>query len=121
MHEQYLLLNSIQNIRVHLLLFLNPIQTHILSLKNVLYNNRVLSLYNRYVNIKDEYKNTFFKEMKKTYLSIIYDEDLFSDFMENLSENNKKIFIQVLSTDNSDDFELLRKTYGSIIKNPGDK
>lgn len=89
--------------------------------KNVLYNNRVLSLYNRYVNIKDEYKNTFFKEMKKIYLSIIYDEDLFNDFMENLNENNKKIFIQVLSTDNSDDFELLRKTYGSIIKNPGDK
>lgn len=87
--------------------------------KNHLYNNMVLSIYNRYTKIKDEYKNIFFQEMKKAYMTILEDEDLFNDFMENVDDNNKKLFIQVLSTENSTDFELLRETYGSIIKNPG--
>ena len=52
-------------------------------------------------------------------MMILNDEDLFNDFLENVSENNKKLFFQVLSTENSSDFELLRETYGSIIKNPG--
>ncbi|MBE6485720.1 MAG: glycosyltransferase family 2 protein [Methanosphaera stadtmanae] len=87
--------------------------------KNHLYNNMVLSIYNRYTKIKDEYKNIFFQEMKKAYMTILEDEDLFNDFMENVDDNNKKLFIQVLSTENPTDFELLRETYGSIIKNPG--
>ena len=89
--------------------------------KNQLYNSRISSLYNRYTKIQDKYKDTFFKEMKKTFMTILNDEDLFNDFMENINENNKNIFIQVLSTENSDDFELLRKTYSSILKNPGGK
>lgn len=87
--------------------------------KNDLYNNMILSIYNRYTKIKNEYKDIFFKEMQKEYMKILNDEILFNDFMENVTENNKKIFIQVLSTDNSKDFELLRETYGLIIKNPG--
>lgn len=87
--------------------------------KNYLYNSKILSIYNRYTKIKDEYKDIFFHEMKKAYMMILNDEDLFNDFLENVSENNKKLFFQVLSTENSSDFELLRETYGSIIKNPG--
>jgi hypothetical protein len=89
--------------------------------KNHLYNNGILSLYNRYTKIKEEYKELFFKEMKKSYMNILNDEELFNDFMENINDKNKKLFFQVLSTETSSDFELLRETYSSIIKNPGGK
>ena len=87
--------------------------------KNILYNNKVLSLYTRFTKIKDEYKDIFFQEMKKSYMNVLYDEELFNDFMENLTENNKNIFVQVLSTENCDDFQLLRDTYSSILKDKG--
>ena len=90
---------------------------HFKEHKNELYNNKVLSAYNRFTKIKNEYKETFFQEMKKYYLNMLEDEELFEDFLENLSESNKQIFIQVLSTENSTDFELLRLTYSSILKN----
>ncbi len=87
--------------------------------KDYLYNSRIRSIYNRYTKIKEEYKNTFFQEMKKAYMKILKNGQLFDDFMENIDESNKEIFIQVLCTENSDDFELLRQTYSSIINNPG--
>ncbi|RAP47500.1 MAG: glycosyltransferase [Methanosphaera sp. rholeuAM6] len=90
----------------------NQFETH----KKTLYNSRVLSLYTRFTKIKDEYRNVFFQQMKKSYMKILEDEQLFNDFMENLTEYNKNIFIQVLSTENSDDFLLLRDTYSSILK-----
>lgn len=85
--------------------------------KNTLYNNKILSLYNRYTKIKDEYKNIFFDEMKKSYMALLENNELFEDLLENLSPNNKNIFIQVIITDNKEDFELLRQTYSSIQKN----
>lgn len=85
--------------------------------KNELYNSRVLSAYTRFTKIKEEYKNTFFQEMKKLYLSILENDEVLDDFLANLTENNKQIFIQVLSTENSYDFEMLRLTYSSILKN----
>lgn len=91
----------------------NHFKTH----KKELYNNKVLSVYNRFTKIKEIHKETFFQEMKKSYMKILEDEELFDDFIKNLNENNKQIFIQVLSTQNSNDFELLRLTYSSIIKN----
>lgn len=87
--------------------------------KKYLYNSKILSLYNRYTKIKEEYKDIFFHEMQEAYMMILNDDTLFNDFLENVTDNNKKLFFQVLSTENSSDFELLRETYGSIIKNPG--
>lgn len=85
--------------------------------KNTLYNNKILSLYNRYTKIKEEYKDIFFLEMKKSYMELLDNEMLFNDLLENLTQNNKNIFIQVISTENREDFELLRNTYGFIQKN----
>lgn len=87
--------------------------------RNELYNSRVSSIYNRFTKIKIEYKNIFFQEMKKSFMKILENELLFDDFMANLSDFNRNIFIQVLSTDNSKDFNLLRKTYSSILKAGG--
>ena len=84
--------------------------------KNTLYNTRVLSLYTRFTKIRDEYKNEFFQAMKESYKSILEDGELYEDFMKELTESNKNIFIQVLSTQNSEDFELLRESYSSILK-----
>lgn len=87
--------------------------------KKELYNSKVRSAYNRFIKIKDEYKETFFQEMKKSFLKILENEELFNDFLSNLEEKNKQLFIQVLSTENKDDFELLQLTYSSILKNTG--
>lgn len=84
--------------------------------KNTLYNMKVLSLYTRFTKIRDEYKNEFFHAMKESYKSILEDGELYEDFMKELTESNKNIFIQVLSTQNSEDFELLRESYSSILK-----
>jgi hypothetical protein len=89
--------------------------------KTRLYNNRVLSIYTRYTKIMEEYKEPFFKQMKSSYMKILEEETLFNDFMHHLTENNKKIFVQVLSTQSSADFDLLRDTYSSIIKTSGGK
>ena len=77
-------------------------------------------MYNRYTRIKDEYKNIFFQEMKRSYLELLEDEELFDDFIDNLTPNNKNIFVQVISTENNKDFELLREMYSSIQKSMGD-
>lgn len=86
-----------------------------------LYNLRVSTLYTRFTKIKEEYREIFFQEMKKSFMKILNEEELFDDFLEKLTENNKNIFIQVLSTENSSDFVLLRDTYSSILKNTGEK
>ncbi len=85
--------------------------------KEVLFNSRVSSLYTRFTKIKEEYKDDFFVEMKKSLMTILEDEIYFNDFMSKLNSKNKNLFIQILSTENSKDFELLRETYSSILKN----
>lgn len=87
--------------------------------KRDLYNSKVSSIYNRFTKIRVEYKNVFFQEMKKSFMTILENEKLFDDFMSNLNDFNRNVFIQVLSTDNSRDFNLLRKTYSSILKAGG--
>lgn len=84
--------------------------------KKALFNNRISTAYKRYVNIKDEFKEIFFKQMQNSFKELLQDEELYDDFRNLVDENNKNIFIQVLSAENSHDFNLLRDTYSSIIK-----
>lgn len=90
---------------------------HFKQHKNTLYNNKIRSLYNRYTKIKDEYKGVFFEEMKRSYMKLLENGELLDDVLANLTPDNRNIFIQVISTDNNEDFELLIETYSSIQKN----
>lgn len=85
--------------------------------KTNLYNSKISTAYMRYVYIKNEYKEIFFKEMQKEFKKMLQDEEVYNDFMNELTENNENIFRQVLSVENSESFNLLRDTYSSILKN----
>ncbi|MBQ6219870.1 MAG: glycosyltransferase family 2 protein [Methanosphaera sp.] len=89
---------------------------HFTEHKKILYDSKIRSAYNRYTSIQEQYSETFYQAMRKSFMKILESEKLFNDFMENAEEDNRNIFIQVVSCDNSESFNLLRDTYSAILK-----
>ena len=80
------------------------------TFKKNLFNQRVHVGYKRLSEIKEEYRDTFFKEFKKTMLDIKNDSS-FDDFEDYLIERNEKIYSLVLKSDDPLDIILNIENY----------
>lgn len=78
--------------------------------KSNLYNKKVDIAFLRFNNIKPEFKEIFFQEMKKDFIKLL-DEETYDSFIEGLSYRNRKIFEQVVISENSIEFNMIRRIY----------
>ncbi|WP_455646108.1 glycosyltransferase family 2 protein [Methanosphaera sp.] len=75
--------------------------------KKVLYKNKVSISQFRYNHIRNEYKELFFKEMKKDFLEVFNNEEVYSDFIENIPNLFRQIFFEVLISETHSEFDYL--------------
>lgn len=83
--------------------------------KNILYNKKVDIGFFRFKNIKNEFKDIYFDAWRDDLLEIFKNKSLFLDFFNNLTFDNKKIVEQVFISENSAEFEAIRKRYVSKV------
>lgn len=101
--------NHIDTIKINNLIFQIFLNNNIFNKYNSkLYNRKIQIIYSRYINIKYEYKELFFEEMKKDFIKILNHEK-YPDFINNLNNINKQIFESVLYYKNWEDFEIIVK------------
>ena len=76
--------------------------------KNFLFNKKVSLIYSRFEEISEEYKETFFKEMKNDFIQMVeeYGKDYILDI---LSERAAMILINIIESNNSLEFQLKNK------------
>ena len=79
--------------------------------KDELFDKKVSTVYYWYKNIKPEFKETFFKEMKKDYQKLADDGKFIRYFLDNLDERKTKIFESVLESDIHEEFDLHMENY----------
>ncbi|MCD7781225.1 MAG: glycosyltransferase [Methanosphaera sp.] len=84
---------------------------------STLYNKKIFLANMRYNKIKDEYKEQYFKAMKKDFQDTLIDTNRYPEFKQHLSYRNKKIFDQVLLSDTAEEFSLTRSVYSIINSN----
>lgn len=77
---------------------------------NYLYNKKVDVAFFRFRHIRDEFKETFFQAMKKDFLRLL-DEENYDIFINSINYRNRKIFEQVLISENAIEFTMLRNIY----------
>ena len=70
----------------------------------------------RYKKIKPEFKQTFFNELKKDFMKTINNPKYSETFFSNLNYGNKKLFEQVLISNNIFEFDHLRNAYANKMK-----
>ena len=75
-----------------------------------LYNKKVSIAYFRFRHIKAEFKETFFQEMKKDFMKILTGDDC-ELFFKSINYGNRKIFEQVLISENAIEFVKIREIY----------
>ncbi|MCD7782066.1 MAG: glycosyltransferase [Methanosphaera sp.] len=86
--------------------------------KNILLNRKISTAIMRYNKIKPEFKDTFFNEMKKNFIETIFNDPIaYRDFMKLADYRYKKMFEQVLISDNCYEFDSLRKIYDTAMSN----
>ena len=78
--------------------------------KSNLYNKKISTVFFRFNTIRDEFKETFFQEMKKDLLKLL-DEENYDTFINSINYRNKKIFEQIIISENAIEFQLIRKMY----------
>ena len=79
--------------------------------KDELFTKKVGTIYYWYKNIKEEFKELFFGEMKKDYQKIYDDEDFYGYFHDNLNSRQKNIFDSAIEADIREEFDLLIENY----------
>lgn len=84
--------------------------------KRLLFNKKFDLMIDRFYRIDEEYKENYFKLMKEELLTILTNKKDASNFMNNLNYHNKKLFEQVLISENMYEYLLLRDTYLERIK-----
>lgn len=84
--------------------------------RKILYNSKIKSTYYRFHDIQEDYKEFFFKELKKDYMKIINHEQ-YEDVLNNLNQHNKNILNYVLISESAKEFELRVKYYDLMKKN----
>lgn len=77
--------------------------------QNQLSNRKIGIPFFRYELVQDDYKELFYEKLKKD-LSIVHDETMYIEFLDNLSPQNKKIFKNILISKDFDDFERLNNS-----------
>lgn len=82
--------------------------------QNRLYNRKVSTIYARFTQIKEEFKNLFFEEMKKDFIKILEENN---NFIDSLNKRNKKIFETIISINDSEECLLIIEHYDLLNKN----
>ena len=77
--------------------------------KNQLSNRKIGIPFFRYDMVQDEYKEQFYDKMKKD-LSIVHNDEVYNEFVDNLSPNHRRIFENIISSKNFEDFERLNSS-----------
>ena len=85
--------------------------------KNKLYNNKIHMAFTRYNEVNDEFKELFYQEMKKDFITF---KDNF-EFISVLRDELKFIFESVIISKNFKDFNLIVKYYSIISDNNSSK
>ena len=85
--------------------------------KKELFDKKIGTIYYWYKNIKDEFKEVFFKAMKEDYEKIKNDEEFCKYFMANLDERQKTIFTGVLESQIHEEFDLYMENYELEVEN----
>ena len=80
--------------------------------RHILYNKKVVWIYARHVEIKDEFRQLFYEKMKEDFSSI---ED--ESFESHLDEKNRFIFDSAVNSKTLKEFELLMKNYELTRRN----
>lgn len=73
--------------------------------KCILYNRKIRSVLTRYINIKDEYKEEFYLKLKEDFTKMLSHEK-YEDFLENVTQYNRKRFDLVVNSNGFEDFDL---------------
>ena len=82
--------------------------------KNKLYNLKITWIIDRYNQIQEQFKEEFFKELKKDF-EILKN----TEFEELLTENHKFIFNNVVISNNHEDFDLMNDFYRNALETFG--
>ncbi len=82
-----------------------------------LYKMKVFTFNMRLQKIKPEFKDDFFFAMKDDFKSIVKNEELYKDFMENAPYKARKIFEHVLISSSALEFNTIRDTYSKQMNN----
>lgn len=72
---------------------------HFEKFKKKLYNNKIGLVNRRYEEVRDEFKELFFTEMKRDYLKIMEDES-YDEFYSLLERDSKGFFDNVINSEN---------------------
>ncbi|MDO5831364.1 MAG: glycosyltransferase family 2 protein [Methanobrevibacter sp.] len=82
--------------------------------KNKLYNLKITWIIDRYNQIQEQFKEEFFKELKKDFESLKNTE-----FEELLTENHKFIFNNAVISNNHEEFDLMNDFYSNALETLG--
>lgn len=107
--------NHIDTIEINNIV-INIFKNHALfdQYKDKLYNRKVSSIYSRFTQIREEFKNLFFEEMKKDFIKTLEEDD---GFIDSLNKRNKKIFETIISINDSEECLLIIEHYDLLNKN----
>ena len=84
--------------------------------KRLLFNKKFDLMMDCFYRIDEDYKEEYFKLMKNDLFNILMNKREGKEFMNNLNYHNKKLFEQVLISENMYEYLLLRDTYLDRIK-----
>ena len=75
----------------------------------------------RYNKIKEEFKDVYYDTLRADFLKILDDPVEYNDLISTVKYSNKKIFEQVIISENHDEFDLLRSAYSEEMDNQNEK
>ena len=84
--------------------------------KDELYNRKINSIFTRYTEVNNEFKELFFTEMKKDYTKIIGYEK-YDEFYTSLNPKNKYLFDNTISSNSHVEFDLKNEISALEINN----
>lgn len=77
----------------------------------ILYNYKFNLDIEGYNRINELYKDDYFNRLRTGLISIIRDDKVGDDFLENISDYNRKLFEQIIISENFYEFDRVRKAY----------
>lgn len=86
------------------------------NFKSFIYDYKFDLDFNYYEKIKETYKNDYFVKTKSSLINLVKNENEFDDFLENISDSNRKIFEQIIISENFYEYDRLRITYSDKNK-----
>lgn len=81
-----------------------------------IYEHKMNHIIEGFNKINEEYKNEYYQGLKQDFITILDDDKVCMKFIDNISDHNRKIFEQILISENIYEYDLLRKTYYEMIE-----